>query len=556
MAILSFFQREQKGVYQVALLLGFVSFANGFLGLFRDRLLAGTFGATRNLDIYYASFRVPDFIFTLSLFFVASTAFIPIFLEHQGNSKKEAQDFLDSVFTLFIFSVLILLALSYVLMPFFIGFLTPGFDAAARNQAIFLSRMLLLSPFFLGISNLVSGVLQSSRKFFAYALSPVAYNTGIILGIIFFRPHFGLPGIIIGVILGTFFHIIIQIPTLLQIHTVPRFRFSTRAEPFRIFRYSFPRALALSLNQATLFFLTSLASTLGVGAISILYLSINLYTLPLTVIGLSYSVAAFPVMAELALQKEKNLFFDHLLAATRHIMFWTLPVVGFFIVLRAHIVRLVLGTGAFLWADTRLTAASLLLFSFAILFQSLVTLFVRGYYALGKTREPIVYNMIASIFIVASAYLTTMALHASPSFKNFLAGILRVSDLPNIEFLMIPLIYSVGSGLNALFLGLNLFRLGKRSELTLLRSSATSIFCVSACMAGTAFVALRVLNLFVRLDTFLGVAIQGGGAFFVAVGVGIFLYWMFDIQEFIEIRQALRSRFLQKEILQPDTEHL
>ena len=261
-------------------------------------------------------------------------------------------------------------------------------------------------------------------------------------------------------------------------------------------------------------------------------------------------------MAELVIQKERNLFFNHLLAATRHIMFWTIPIAGFFIVFRAHIVRLVLGTGAFIWADTRLTAASLLFFSFAILFQSLVTLFVRGFYALGKTREPIVYNMVASVITIGLAYLMTEALKLSPAFKVFVGGILRVPDLPNIEFLMIPLAYSLGSGFSALLLGLKLFRLGERSELKVFRESALSIFLVSVCMSGAAFIALRVLNIFVHLDTFIGVAVQGGGSFLFAAGVGIFLFWVFNVREFIEIRNALHSRFLQKEVLQPDTEHI
>jgi putative peptidoglycan lipid II flippase len=555
MAISNFFRIEPRGVHQAAFLLATTSVANGLLGLFRDRFLAAHFGASRELDIYYAAFRIPDMLFSLSLFFVASTAFIPLFLERKNKSESEAKDFYDSLFSIFFLSMGIIIILAFFVMPYATPYVVPGFDAAARAKTLLISRILLLSPLLLGLSNLVSGVVQASRKFLAYALAPIAYNVGIIFGILILSPRYGLAGIAYGVSVGALLHFLVQVPTLIRLHGLPRFRISMGSKPFQIFRYSFPRATALSLNQLTLFALTALASTLGAGAIAVFNLSNNLYTLPLVVIGLSYSVASFPVMAELALKEDKSLFFEHLLTATRHILFWTMPIAGLFMVLRAHIVRVILGAGAFAWVDTRLTAASLFLFSFAIVTQSLVTLFVRAYYALGKVREPIVYNIIASFVTIFIAVFSVWVMRENESIEIFFGNFLRIGDLRGIQFLSLPLAYSVGALVNALTLGVSIFRISGREEIQQLWRSARSILIISLVMAASAYSVLKLLG-FIELSSFTWVFAQGVCAFLAAFGMGIVLSEAMHVREYFEIKQALAGRFIKKAPLQPETEHL
>jgi len=556
MAIVRFFRRELKGVHQAALLLAIASFSNAFLGLLRDRFLAGLFGASRTLDIYYTAFRVPDFLFSLSLFFVASTAFIPLFLEKQNTSERSARDFLEAVLTVFCVVMIAIIIVAYIFLPRLIHFLAPGFDGKDQLDAVYLARILLLSPFFLGLSNLASGVLQASRKFLAYALSPIVYNAGIIFGVAILAPQMGLTGAVIGVVLGAILHFAVQLPTLIRIRMVPSLRFRFTSDPFQIFRYSFPRAIALSVNQFTLLLLTALASTFAAGTIAVFNLSLNLYAMPLIVVGLSYSVAAFPLMADLALKNEKSLFFEHLSVSLRHILFWTLPITALFIVLRAHIVRAVLGTGAFAWEGTRLTAASLLLLSVGLVFQSAVTLFVRAYYALGKTREPIIYNVVSAGVTIVVAFLSVWILKSNAFVESFIGNLFRIGDLTSIEFLSLPFAYSVGSFVNALFLGVRIFRLNGPDELRKIRSSFRWIFFVSAIMGFVAYGVLRIADNFIKLDTFFGVVFEGGIAGALAIAVGIALFWILGVPEFIEIRDALKARFSRKDIFQPETEHL
>lgn len=555
-----FFKKEAAGVHQTALLLALTHIVNGILGLLRDRFLAAEFGASRSLDMYYAAFRIPDILFSLSLFFIASTAFIPLFIAREEESPKKAQEFFDSLVTIFVVLMLVVIGLAYIHMPRIMPLLVPGFSASEVAATVSLSRVMLLSPLFLGLSSLISGVIQSSKRFFAYAVAPIFYNLGIIMGVVAFLPEWGPVGLAYGVVLGALLHMIVQIPTLLLIHAFPRPRIRLEARPFDIVAYSFPRACALSLNQVSHLVLTAIASTLGVGAIAIFNLSHNLFALPLTIIGLSYSIAAFPTMAELVLKDEKELFFRQFTNALRHILFWTVPITMLFVVFRAHIVRLVLGTGAFAWLDTHLTIASLFLFSLAIVTQSIVTLVVRAYYALGRIREPLWYNMVSFVVTVTAALIGVFVMEESMIAKQFFAWVLhiRIEDVvtADIEFLALPLAFTLGSLVNAVLLMRSIFRLDGKTTRRALGLATKRITGLGFAMALAGYVTLSIFADTFPLETTLAVFVHAFLAGIVSIAVGIVLAERMAMPEYQEIKEALITRFSRREVLQPETEHL
>ena len=545
-----FFSHKSSGVHHAAFLLALATIASGLLGLARDRLLASHFGASRSLDIYYAAFRIPDFIFTLSLFFVATTAFIPLFLERRSSSGREAQEFFDSIFTLFVAGITGVVIIVFFAMPFLTRFVVPGFDEASRATTLTLMRIMLLSPLFLGISSLVSGVAQASRRFFAFALAPVAYNFGIIIGILWFVPIFGLAGLALGVVLGAILHLAVQLPALKAVARLPRLRIARAAESLSIVRFSFPRAVSLSLNQVTFFALTAIGSTLSIGSIAIFNLSYNLAALPIMVVGLSYSIAAFPSMAELFVNNKQDEFFENVQMSLRHIFFWTIPLTALFLVLRAHLVRLVLGAGAFGWVDTRLTTASIFVFAGAIVAQSATTLFIRAYHAAGRPRETIFYNA-ASMFVTMLVTLISVEiLRSHTGVSNALGVFLRIEDLKNRELLALPFGYVVGSLTNAYLLGTNLFRKRAVSLWAPLRNSILA----SVGMAAAAYGTLQLLSLVITLDTFSAVFVEMAIAGSAAVAVGVWLFSIMRVPEFFEIRYAVLSRLGKEELIQADIE--
>ena len=202
---------------------------------------------------------------------------------------------------------------------------------------------------------------------------------------------------------------------------------------------SVPRALTLSLNQIVLLVMVGMASTMAVGSVSVFQFAFNLQSVPLAVIGMSYSVAAFPTLSTL-LAKNKQIEFNHqLLTALRHIIFWSVPIAALIIVLRAQIVRVLLGSGAFDWGDTRLTAAALALFVISLIAQSVLLLLIRAFYAGGKTFTPLWVATLSSVASVLLALFFHATYSTNTAFQHTVAGWFRLEGVAGTEVLMLTL---------------------------------------------------------------------------------------------------------------------
>lgn len=550
---LKILSHESVGIHQAAFLLAITALAAKFLALYRDRLLASAFGAGQTLDIYYASFRIPDIIYALSLFLASSAVLIPMI----SRDEKRAKDLINQISTLFLMALAVLIAITYFLMPLLSDFVAPGFDAKSKGEVVNLSRILLLSPLFLGLSNIVSSVLQSYRRFFVYALSPIFYNLGIISGILIFYPVFGLNGIIFGVVLGAFLHLIVQMPSFLYLGFAlkPNFHFK-KETVLEIVGLSFPRALTLSFNQIGLIIITAIGSFIGSGSIAVFNLAMNLYSVPLALFGASYSVAAFPLMVKNAAEKDQEKFLSQVGLTLRHILFWSLPAVALMIVLRAHLVRIILGAGNFGWVDTRLTAAALALFSFSILFQGLIMLYLRAFYAASKTFLPLVLNAISLLFTIGVLLLVLRFFGQSPDFRSWFESILRVKDLPGVQMLALPLSYTLGGFLNLILLHCYFRKdFGKFDGFDFW----LPIFqiCLASLIIGvSAFWFLRIFDGFFNLETFLGIFFHGLISGGLGITSGALFLKLIKNQEFLEVAEAFRNRFWQKKPISGEPEEI
>ena len=391
---LSLFNKEISGLHEAAYLLGAFALLSQILALVRDKLLALTFGAGHALDIYYASFRIPDLIFASVGSLVSASILLPYFIERFEESDEKGKVFSNQIFTVFFGAIAAVSAVIFFLAPYIIPRLFPGFvNDPALPQLISSMRIMLLSPFFLGLSNLFSSLTQMNHRFLVYAASPVVYNLGIIAGVLFAYPIFGVTGLAVGVAVGAFLHMAIQIPFMFHKGLLPRFTLLVDWKDIKkITLTSLPRTVTLSANQIASFFLVSLASLMSVGSISIFNFAFNLQSVPLTIIGASYSSAVFPTLSRLLFKKSTKEFLEKMIISAQHIIFWSMPLTILFVVLRAQIVRTVLGAGKFGWNDTRLTAAMLALFTISTIGQSLIVLFVRAFYAEGKTTRPLLHK--------------------------------------------------------------------------------------------------------------------------------------------------------------------
>lgn len=541
--IFNFFYKETDKLHQAAILLASFSILSQILAFLRDRALAHVFGASEDLDIYYAAFRIPDFLFVTVASIVSLSVIVPFIIEREKGGRAAVRSFVDDIFSFFSYLIVGISIVAFLLIPKFSGILFKGFSGPALGQVIFLSRIFLLSPLFLGFSNLLGSLTQAYNRFLVYAFAPVLYNAGIIIGIIFLTPRYGIAGVALGVVAGSFLHMAIQIPYVIKIGLLPRwknrFDFSSIK---RVIKLSFPRTLTLSTNHIATIFLVSLASLMTAGSISIYSFALNISSVPLSIIGVSYSLAAFPTLSRHFSDNNMKGFVDQMALTVRHIIFWTLPMMALFIVLRAQIVRVLLGTGHFDWNDTRLTAAALALFSISVLAQSLLLLFIRAFYSAGHTRKPLIINVVSALVLIACTYGAVKLYYFWPGFGYFVGSLLKVGDLPGTVVLMLPLGYSIGTILNALvhWIGFekDFGRFGRETYHTLFVSFASAIFVGLGSYVG--------LNIFASLfNTALltGIFLQGLFAGVMGVVIGILVLWLLRSRELAEFWQALHKKF-------------
>ncbi len=549
--------QEIRGLHEAAYLLAFFAFLSQILALIRDKLLAYNFGASVLLDIYYSAFRIPDLIFVSIASLVSASVLVPFFIDRYKNDADKGQKFVDSIFSAFFFLIISTSVVAYFLIPDLTKLLLPGFiDSPHLDELITASRILLLSPIFLGISNFLSSITQMHKRFLIYALSPIVYNIGIIIGIIFLYPVFGLSGLVYGVVIGAFMHLTIQIPFIFNRGIFPHIRFSINwASIKKVVLVSLPRTLTLSSNQLASFFLVSLASLMSGGSISIFNLAINLQSVPMTIIGMSYSSAVFPTLSRFFVEKKREEFLRQMIDSARHIVFWSMPIMILFIVLRAQIVRTIYGAGNFDWADTRLTAAALAVFVVSIIGQSLILLFVRAYYAEGRTKKPLLINITSGLIIVILGYVLTKIFFAFPIFRYFIEDLLKVNGQIGTSVLILPLAYSIGVLFNT-YMHWHMFEMDYRGftrpvVVTLFQSFASSVI-----MGYVTFLSLRFFNIFFPLTKAWNVFFQGFFAGIVGIIVGIIVLILLKNREIKEVWITLHHKFWKSNVVVPDQETL
>src|SRR3989338_1070917 len=564
--IVRIFGKEYENINQAAFLLGCFAFLSQVLALFRDRSIAHFIGPSSILDAYYAAFRVPDLIFICIASLASITVLIPFItakmparqLAGESGEKvnQEAQKFLNDVFTVF-FSIMVLVSIfAFLMMPYLVSFIAPGFAPAMQSKVIELSRIMLLSPILMGLSNLFGSITQLFRRFFIYSLSPILYNIGIIIGVIFLYPVFGVYGLAIGVALGALMHFGVQALASRALGFTLKFASAINWRDIKqVVWTSFPRTLGLAFNNIALISIIALASYLKGGSISIFNLSFNLQSVPLNIIGISYAVAAFPTLAKSISLGKMDEFKNHLKLAARAIIFWSLPVTFLFIVLRAQIVRVILGSGSFSWDNTRLGAASLAIFSVSVIAQGMIALLSRAYYAFGETKRPLTVNLFCSIFIIILSYAFIHLFENILLFRFFIESILKVTDIPGTEVLMLPLAYSVGTILNFIlhwyFVRRDFMDGESFITKTFFQSLGASFF-----IGAVAYLGLNIFSPIFGTTTFWGIFLQGFISGILGILAGILVLYLLKNEEFFDIAKTFKTQFWQPKIIAPPQEGL
>lgn len=542
---LDFFNKEINGLHEAAYLLGFFAFLSQLLALVRDRLLAGSFGAGHELDLYYSAFRIPDFIFVTVGSLVAISVLVPFIIEKVNLGVEESKRFINNLFSFFFLLIFVISLLAFFLAPYLIPLIFKGFAVSDFPELILLTRILLLSPLLLGLSNFFGSLTQVYKRFIIYSISPLFYNLGIIFGILFLAPIFGLTGLVYGVVLGAFLHLLIQIPFVIKQGMFPVFSWRLDlGEIKKVMALSAPRTLTLGIAQITTIFLIALATFMKEGSVAVFNLSLNLQSVPLTIIGVSYSIAAFPTLAKFFVSNQVEKFLAEIVTSARHIIFWSIPISILFIVLRAQVVRTILGAGEFNWDNTRLTAAALALFSLSAVAQSLILLFVRGYYAMGNTKKPLIIGLLSGGLIIVFSCLLIMAFKSYSLFQYFIESLFRVSGLEGTAVLMLPLGYTLGILVNCLLLWIYFGREFAGFTKSLLNTLFHS-FSASVIMGLVAYLSLNIFDDFFNLEKVFGIFMQGLLSGLVGIVVGVIILKLLKNQELQEVWNTLHHKIWQ-----------
>ncbi len=401
-----FWDMTKTSVGGAAVLLGIASLMSRLAGILRDRLLSSTFGAGAELDVYYAAFRIPDLVYGMVIGGIVTAGFIPVFTRYLGEHANPetgvgegASRLADALLSILGVVLVVGALIGVVAAPWFVPIITPGFDPEQMELAVALTRVMLLNPIFLGLSNVYGGILQTKRRFLIFAFAPVLYNLGAILGTAFLAPSIGALGSVIGVTSGAFLHLVAQVLECRAGGYRFRFIWDPMHEGIRqIARLSLPRFASLGAAQMNHLVITGIASTLGAGSIAVFTLATNLQLFPIGIVGVSFAVAAFPLISELAAKGKTAEFVAAIARTTKHILFLIIPATVLMLLLRAQIVRIVLGAGRFGWADTIATADALAFFSLSLFSQALWPLIARACFAVEDALGPL-YAVLAGIAV-------------------------------------------------------------------------------------------------------------------------------------------------------------
>lgn len=436
---------QQNTVLSAATLIMIMIVASRVLGLVRQRVLANYF-TPGDLSLFFAAFRLPDSIFEILVFGTFSSAFIPVFTKALKDGKSRAWEIAGRVVTI---GILIFGAMAIVMgiwAPQIYSLIAPGFGIRENLQIGMLARVLFAAQGFFVISYVLTGVLESLRRFLVPALAPLFYNLGIILGTIFLSPHFGLMGPAMGVVIGAFAHFAIQFPLSRKLGF--RFIWDLKPDPGvkHVGTLALPRVIDLAFDQigkTTELFLSSLLSQ----ASYTYYIFANtLQLLPVILIGTSLAKAVLPMLSHADDNPKK--FREILHVGIFQSAYLTLPLAAALIVLRIPIVRLVYGTKIFDWEATVQTGAVLSVYAISIVTQTLMSILSRAFFALHDTKTPVKISFVGLGLLVAGDFLLVRGFHlpvwalaASFGFSTYVETILltvlihkRVGNIVNKSF--------------------------------------------------------------------------------------------------------------------------
>ena len=385
-----------------AALLAGSTLISSMLGLFRDRLFNAQFLGTAAGDAYTVAFTVPDFMYFILVSGALSVTFIPVFNQRLASgNRKSAWELSTSILNLMALATLVTSILIMIfaepLVTYVVG---PGLDEAARSLAVSLMRVVAINPFIFAIATVISSMQQAVGRFSFFALAPTMYNVGIIIGITVFTHGInlfgwqifdgGVMGVALGVVLGSILQLLVSVIGLTGMGFDYRFKIYWKNKGFRKVLSLLPaRSLDQGIDYVNSIVETNLASRMATGTVRAYQQATTLHMVPINLIGVAISTAAFPNMTERLNQGRPDLFKKELQSVLRVVVWLVLPVATITYFARGYLANFVNNGG------DRMISDILGILAVAILFRSVYHIAARSFYAQQDTKTPLYISLVS-----------------------------------------------------------------------------------------------------------------------------------------------------------------
>ena len=407
----SWLEKQQNSILSAAAVITIANVFSSLSGLIRERILISKFFSTvvsqQAYEAFQVAFQIPDMMFQLIILGAVSAAFIPVFTNLRKNKdQKTAFGMTSTTMTiLLLVFIVISIVVAYFARPITIWRTGHEFTDAQVNITTALTQIMLIAQVFFAISNFLTGMLQAYQRFIIPAIAPVLYNLGILIGVFLFSSRLGIYSAGVGVIIGAFIHMIIQLPLVFKLGFRFKPSFSLSFPGVKQFFALMPaRLLTISITELQNLSLGFFATSLGNLSFVVIRLALRLMTIPIRLFGVPIGQASLPFLSAQATNKNLSRFTSLVTKSLHQISFLAYPASVLLLILRVPFVRLIFGTHNFPWSTTLTTGRVVAIVSISIGAQAMVQLLIRAFHALKDTRTPLFITLITAGFYLLNSW--------------------------------------------------------------------------------------------------------------------------------------------------------
>ncbi len=389
-----------------AVLLSVLTFAGYAMGLVRDLVFSRTFGADVELDAYNAALQLPEIMLNILVAAGLGAAFVPVFARMHQVDIEAADRFSRTVLTVGAIVMGVGAALMFLFAPLTAALIVPSWTGAQLEQYIELFRVMCGTTVIFAVSFTIGEMLVARQRFVAYGMAPLLYNSGIVLGALVLGPRLGIMGVAIGTVIGSLLHLGVRLVGVRRTDASLRPLLGVSAASYREYlRLSIPKMVSEPIESVTFAVFVSVASSIAVGGVTAVSFARNFQSVPVSIVGIAFSIAVFPILSAAASARDRARFVR--VVGTNAVTITVVTTVGAILLflLSTRVIELFLRGGSFDDQDVVQTAAVLAAFTLSIPLEALTHLLARAVYATRNTLLPVIASLVGLVVTLVAVEL-------------------------------------------------------------------------------------------------------------------------------------------------------